>query len=257
MDCDTVKNYLIESILSREVKIRICIKRGLIIRKIIHAIFSSLLLIPLLVHSISRVVPTDVCYVIITIIASIIYVAYFKRSIIHEAIRGQLDILMKSLSKIFPQTHSQSLQNILAQIQASFQKFEIKMREIIEIAQRDYEKRYSFVGILMGSIGVLCSYILFHRYALYGILGLAVYDTISAISGSVYGRHRLPFSTVTIEGCLTGVLVYLIVLSCLSIPILKALLITLTAVLSEAYGVEDNLSIPIFTSLASYILLRG
>ncbi len=232
-------------------------KRGVIIRKIIHAIFSSLLLIPILIHGvIEKYIPVDACYVIITVVASIVYVVYFKRSIIHEAIRGQLEILMKSFLKIFPQLHSQPLQNIIYQLQTSFQKFESKMREIIEIAQRDYEKRYSFVGILMGSIGVLCSYVLFHTYALYGILGLAVYDTVSAVSGSIYGRHRLPLSIVTIEGCITGMLAYLIVLVCIGVPILKAFTISAVAAVCEAYGIEDNLSIPIFTSLTAYLLLR-
>ncbi|NPA23597.1 MAG: phosphatidate cytidylyltransferase [Crenarchaeota archaeon] len=231
-------------------------RRGIFIRKIIHAVFSSLLVLPIVVHEYLPMVRPDVCYVIVTFIACMIYVVYFKRTIIFEAFRSQLEILARTFSKIIPQLSNQPIQNLINQLQVSFQKFEMKMRELLDIAQRDYERRYSFVGILMGSIGVLCSYVLFHFYAIYGIMGLAIYDTVSAVSGAIYGRHRLPFSIVTFEGCLTGMLAYYISLLVAGVGPIYALVISLVAVLSEAYGVEDNLSIPIFTSLAAYLLLR-
>ncbi len=231
-------------------------KRGVIIRKAIHAIFSSLLLLPIFVHYYLPMVRPDVCYVIITFIACMIYVVYFKRTIIFEAFRSQIEALARTFSKLIPQLANQPIQNMINQLQISFQKFETKMRELLDIAQRDYERRYSFVGILMGSIGVLCSYILFHSYAMYGILGLAVYDTVSAISGVIYGKHRLPFSVVTFEGCLTGMLAYYAVLVIVGMHPVESLIVSLVAALAEAYGVEDNLSIPIFTSLAAYLLSR-
>ncbi len=231
-------------------------RRGLVIRKIIHAVFSSLLLLPIIVHHYLQMVRPDVCYVIVTFIACMIYVVYFKRSIIFEAFRSQIEVLAKTFSKILPQLANQPIQNMINQLQLSFQKFETKMRELLDIAQRDYERRYSFVGILMGSIGVLCSYVLFHTYAIYGILGLAVYDTVSALAGATYGRHRLPFSIVTLEGCATGITAYYIVLLLTGLRPLTGLIVSIVAALAEAYGVEDNLSIPIFTSLAAYLLSR-
>ncbi|NPB00525.1 MAG: phosphatidate cytidylyltransferase [Crenarchaeota archaeon] len=231
-------------------------RRGVIVRKTIHAVFSSLLLLPIIVHWYLNMVRPEVCYVIVTFIACMIYVIYFKRTIIFEAVRSQLEILARTFSKIIPQLANQPIQNMINQLQASFQKFEMKMRELLDIAQRDYERRYSFVGILMGSIGVLCSYVLFHTYAIYGILGLAVYDTVSALAGATYGKHRLPFSMVTLEGCLTGIVVYYTVLIMISARPITCLIVSIVAALAEAYGVEDNLSIPIFTSLAAYLLSR-
>lgn len=231
-------------------------RRGIVIRKIIHAVFSSLLTLPIIVHQYLKIVRPDVCYVIITFIACMIYVIYFKRTIIFEAFRSQLEVLARTFSKILPQLSNQPIQNMINQLQLSFQKFEAKMRELLDIAQRDYERRYSFVGILMGSIGVLCSYVLFHVYVIYGILGLAVYDTVSALAGATYGRHRLPFSIVTFEGCLTGIAAYYVALLLMGLRPLSSLIVSIVAALAEAYGVEDNLSIPIFTSLAAYLLSR-
>lgn len=113
-----------------------------------------------------------------------------------------------------------------------------------------------YLGVLMGSVGgVYASYTAFGQLAVYGILALIFYDTFSALIGTAFGKHKLPYTSSTVEGgAIGGLLVYAAVLSIFNFNILDLIVLGIVAVLSEAYGVEDNLTIPIFTSLAAFLL---
>ncbi|WP_243678406.1 hypothetical protein [Vulcanisaeta distributa] len=135
-------------------------------------------------------------------------------------------------------------------------RLEKTVKELLESVERDYERRGGYLGILMGAIGgVLISQLLTGNYVIYGIISVIVYDTMSAIGGVLLGRVRLPpFSNATMEGTLVGMASLAIVLFLFTNQLISSLAVTVVAALAEAYGMEDNLAIPVTTSLIAMAL---
>ncbi|WP_054849772.1 hypothetical protein [Vulcanisaeta sp. JCM 14467] len=92
------------------------------------------------------------------------------------------------------------------------------------------------------------------NYVIYGIISVIVYDTMSAIGGVLLGRVKLPFSNATMEGMLVGMASLAIVLFLFTNQLIGTFAITVVAALAEAYGFEDNLAIPVTTSLMAMAL---
>jgi len=231
-------------------------KLGVIVRKAIHLLFTLPLLLPFLAP-VSDYMSISTYYSILMIVAGFIYVTYFKRYRLHVQFRERIDSIRLQLSRLTIGAHTQTARVIsipLEHIQSAIMRIEAKLREIIELAERDYERKYGYIGILMGGIGVACSYFMFRSYALYGILGLAVYDTVSAIVGAIAGKRRIPMTEHTVEGCLAAVAVFTVVLTLLRVDILHAVALSVTAMIAELFGIEDNLAIPLAVSAVAYFL---
>ncbi len=232
-------------------------KLGTVIRKIIHLIFTVPLLLPF-IAPLSEHIAITTYYVILTICAGFIYVMYMKRHRLHVQFRDRIDIIRTQLSRLTATGHysptTKMISLPLEHIQSAIMRVEAKLREIIELAERDYERKYGYIGILMGTVGVLCSYLMFRDYALYGILGLAVYDTVSAVAGAIIGRRRIPLTEHTVEGCLIAITVFTLVLVMLGVSPPDSLILALTAMVAELFGIEDNLAIPLAVSAVAYAL---
>ncbi len=232
-------------------------KLGTIVRKVLHLIFTIPLLLPFIAPSLIHLDPVAY-YSLLTLIVGFVYVAYTKKHRLYIQFRDRIDLIRAQLNKITLAGHyspaTRTISIPLEHIQSALMKVEAKLREIIELAEREYERRYGYIGVLMGSLGVLCSYLLFRRYALYGILGLAVYDTVSAVAGILIGKRRIPLTEHTVEGCLAAVLAFFTVLVAVGVSPIHALALALTAMVAELLGIEDNLAIPLATSAVAYLL---
>ncbi len=235
------------------------IRKGVLLRKIVHIVLSVPLLLPVVVPEASRILPPGAYYAIATIITCLGYAAYVKREILNQIFNTYAESIRQILSRSL--TSIQSFQTntaIINHVRQAFLKVETHLKELVELAERDYERRYSFVGILMGCIGVLCSYVLFDRCVMYGILTLIVYDSVSGLVGSHVGRLRIPGSVVTVEGAAAGaVALFLVLVTIFKVSAIAAAVIALSAILAEAYGIEDNFTLPVVTSMAAFILTHA
>ena len=87
---------------------------------------------------------------------------------------------------------------------------------------------------------------------MYGILALAVVDSVSAMITKILPKPRLYkhslWSVVITYGA------FLAVLAAAGAGIWRAMLIALVAVAAENLGIEDNLTLPIATSAIAYVL---
>ena len=137
-------------------------------------------------------------------------------------------------------------------VDAAVKWFESLARQL----EREYEKRAGWVGLMHGVLGVGVSYFLFGPIFIWGVLALATTDVASALVGAKIGRRRMPLASVsTVEGTLAGFLAFLPV-ACLHWTPLQAVLLSATAALSEAYGVEDNLEVPFVVSFVAWLMTR-
>ncbi len=235
------------------------IRKGVLLRKIVHIILSIPLLLPIIVPEAGKILPPGAYYAIATIVTCLGYAAYVKREILNQIFNTYAESIRQILSKSLISIQSfQTNTAIINHVRQAFLKIENHLKELVELAERDYERRYSFVGILMGCVGVLCSYVLFNKYVMYGILTLIVYDSISGLVGSHVGRLKIPGSIVTIEGAAAGAIALFIVLvTIFKISLIAAAIIALSAIIAEAYGIEDNFTLPVITSMTAFILAHA
>ena len=134
-------------------------------------------------------------------------------------------------------------------------KIALQFISSLESLERDYERRAGWIGLLTGVIGIGSSYIIFRDCFIAGVLAMIFVDGISAIVGISIGRRRIPLSKGTLEGTLAGFLSYFLVMIFVIDPI-KSLIIAFFTSTAELYGIEDNISVPIVSSLL-FLLLRG
>ncbi len=198
-----------------------------VLRKIIHMVFSFLLLTPILIRDFLSPV---VSYGILLLVAGWIY---------SVQVRGPPEWL-----NTFPlKQQIKGVDYILDQ----FNRY-------VSMVERDYEKRAGWLGVLAGIIGAVSSYLIFPETSFYGITSLALVDGFSSLVGKPLGRTRLPLTDGTLEGTLAGLLAYLTFLLLIGTPFISSLTISLAGVVAELYGGEDNVSIPVFTSAVAGLL---
>ncbi len=125
---------------------------------------------------------------------------------------------------------------------------------LVRLVERDYERRAGWLGALSGLIGVSSTYFLFGILAFYGILALILTDGISSIVGILLGKIRIPLSDGTVEGTLAGFLSYYAALMYLTGNPQLALIIAIASSIAELYGGEDNISVPIVSTLTAFLL---
>ncbi|MFP3250520.1 MAG: phosphatidate cytidylyltransferase [Thermoproteus sp.] len=222
--------------------------RGLLVRKSFHVAGAVLLAVPLF----ARIEPA-VYYAALALAAGFLYSIQVKRPQILLDLRRDV---FKSLEDVFA-----SLDKLVpvgrADLKVQYDALLGSIERAIEAAERDYEKRGGYLGLLMGAVGVLISYNIFGPVGLLpAVVGLAVYDSFSALVGSVLGRHRLPAVDATVEGMLGGAVPTLAVFIAAGYGPLTSLVITAFVAVAEAYGVEDNLAIPLAAAAAAYMMLH-
>ncbi|RLG41632.1 MAG: hypothetical protein DRO05_03420 [Thermoproteota archaeon] len=123
---------------------------------------------------------------------------------------------------------------------------------LINAMQREYERRAGYLGLVYGTIGIFTAYSLFGYEVVYGISAMATTDIFSSLIGMAFGKRRIPFSNGTFEGTIAGFLSFLLPLLIVEPP-WRAFILALSASFAEVYGVEDNLSVPLFVSFVSWL----
>jgi len=124
---------------------------------------------------------------------------------------------------------------------------------LINLVERDYERRAGWLGALSGLVGVSSSYFLFGNLASYGVLALILTDGLSSIVGLSMGRTKVPLADGTIEGTLAGFLSYFLLLLCFISDPYIAFLVALSSSIAELYGGEDNIAVPLAATLVAFL----
>ncbi|ACB07907.1 phosphatidate cytidylyltransferase [Candidatus Korarchaeum cryptofilum] len=200
---------------------------GETIRKLIHVIFSLLLAIPLFLKG------------------------YIEPGIVYGAALALGGIIYSTQVKGLPEWLKASMQiPQVRHLEAMVESFE----KLISMVERDYERRSGWLGMMSGLIGGASSYFIFGHHMIYGVLALVFVDGISAIFGMNFGRRGVPFSNKTIEGTLSGFLSFYIILIPITGKLIESLILAAASSISELYGIEDNISVPIVASAVSYFL---
>ncbi|WP_148224614.1 phosphatidate cytidylyltransferase [Vulcanisaeta moutnovskia] len=227
--------------------------KAMALRKLIHVVLSVFLIIPFIVNLGVYGISMTLYFALIALGVSVIYVIQVKRPIITVIL---LDALTSARRSILQQVIKSPIGSAIPidTLNDGLMRLEKTVKELLESVERDYERRGGYLGILMGAIGVLISLLLTNNYVIYGIISVIVYDTMSALGGVLLGRVKLPFSNATMEGTLVGMASLVTVLFLLTNQLIGSLTITVVAALSEAYGMEDNLAIPVTTSLIAMVL---
>lgn len=197
------------------------------LRKVIHMTFSLLLAAPLLLSSF---IEPKVLYGAALAIGGIIYSMQVKG--IPSWLRSSMQL---------PQ---------IRQLESILESFE----RLINMVERDYERRSGWLGMISGLLGGTSSYFIFGPLAVYGILSLALVDGISTIVGMNVGRRKIPFSSKTIEGTLSGLLSFWLILFLLTGDASSSLVVAISSSISELYSLEDNIVVPLVASAFSYLM---
>jgi dolichol kinase len=127
---------------------------------------------------------------------------------------------------------------------------------LTRLATSEDEQRGVVMAPIWFALGSLSTITLFpFKYALIGVLTLSIGDPVASLVGlSVKNRHPYPFNeSKSIEGTLAGLLVAVLTCAFFTDPITSIIGCT-TGMIVEAspIPINDNVTIPIISSLASY-----
>ena len=138
--------------------------------------------------------------------------------------------------------------------------FTIWFWKIIDIVER--EKNIKVLPARQAfslAVGILITSLVFDdRILQISIISIAVYDGFATITGLLIGKHKFPWGK-SLEGTLGGIIFNTLALSWI-IPIEYAVIISLFVAVvenlsvSDIWFLDDNLLIPIFTGLFSWVL---
>ncbi len=232
------------------------------LRKVIHVMFCIVLLFPFIVDTESFLHLTILqFYLVLSLFSLAVNVLQVRRPLIkHELVNA----MRRSREKILREIRELRVLKRVplgVKLVEGFTELDKKIRMMedsfytqIDRMERSYEKIGGYMGITAGVIGTLFSYVFFTKYSFYGVLSLLVYDTSSSLFGFAAGKRKWPKTNKTVEGSVFGLLFFTTVLFFLTGLLLNSFLISLVAAVTEAYGVEDNLFLPVSTSLVAFFL---
>ncbi len=218
--------------------------RSLFARKFFHVAFVALLAVPLFVE-----VPAGLYIATLTIVAGLVYSIQVRQPSAWEEFRQNF---FRSLEEAFAR-----LEELLPLdkplLKSQYQAAVRQLEELILAAERDYEKRHGYLGILTGAVGFLVSVSVFgEAHLLASVVSMAVYDAVSAVAGTLFQGRRIA-GKLTLWGTVAGALSNVLALMAVGYSMSSALLITAFVVLADALSPEDNLTIPPAAAAGSYL----
>lgn len=197
------------------------------LRKIIHMLFSLLLVIPLIFRD---YIEPGIIYGAALAFGGVIY---------SMQVKGPPEWLRASMQ--LPQ---------IKQLESLVESFE----RLVSMVERDYERRSGWLGLMSGLIGGASSYFIFGFHVIYGVLGLLLVDGISTIVGMNIGVIKVPFTNKTVEGTLAGFLSFSVALTIITGNFSSSLIVASASSLAELYGIEDNITVPLVASALAYLV---
>jgi dolichol kinase len=233
-----------------------------ILRKIFHIIFSLLLIVPFTTLYRQFILglapwvpePTLLTFTILLFVASILNSIQIRMPDLRERfLRITIDFRNKVVEGLQINGRGKPYVEIVDNFLKTMIRYEEKLLELISIVERDYEVKYGYVCITFGLLSVTMSYVFFKNFAIYGILALAIVDTVSSITTYFTPRRRKVYKHSDISIAIT-LAVFTLILYLLTMDLAKSLAISIASVVVELISPEDNLTLPIITSLIAYIL---
>lgn len=142
---------------------------------------------------------------------------------------------------------------VFESILKSLAKYEERFTDFVSSIERDYELRYGYISITFALLSVTMSYVLFGYTAIYGILALAIVDTVSSITTlhTISRRGRLKHSDISIA---TTFAIFALSVYIISKSLYTSIIVSAIAIATELLSPEDNLTLPIVTSFTAYLL---
>jgi len=233
-----------------------------ILRKIVHVIFSLILLTPFtqVYRRIALLIwptnpdPTLLSLTVLLFGAAILNSLQIRLPDLREKfLRASADARRKIRESLEVNARGKPYTELFEGILTSIAKYEEKFLEFISTVERDYELRYGYICITFGVLSVTMSYVLFGFSTIYGILALAVVDSVSSIA-TMYTKGRRKIVKHSDVSVVTTFTFFTFLSYLVSQDILKAVVISAVAVAVELVSPEDNLTLPISTSLTAYVL---
>lgn len=233
-----------------------------ILRKIFHVVFSLILLIPFTTpfkQLILIAIPwiSDPTLLILSILlfgAGTLNSIQIKMPDLRDRfLRTSLDFRKKVVEGLESNDRSRPYADLVQGFLTSMIKYEEKLLEFISIVERDYEVRYGYICITFGLLSITMSYVFFKNFAIYGILALAIVDTVSSITTYFTPKRRKIYkhSDLSIATTFT---IFTLALYLITLDLPKSIAISTISVLTELISPEDNLTLPIVASLTAFIL---
>ncbi len=230
------------------------------IRKGLHFFLSLILLLPFLLSHLEITFNTAVFYSVLSIVALTLNAMQIKRPLLRSEVksfmRERREKFFNDIRNYIP-LKSRITSQVVDRIEEKIHGIEDLIDYQLSIVERDYEKRGGYIGLTYGVLGVTLSYFLFEDYAFYGVISLATTDVVSTLVGGLKGTHRLPLTSKTLEGSVSGFTTFFIVLISTGVSPLASFILSTVAAIVEAYTVEDNLLLPITVSFLSTFIVKG
>lgn len=235
--------------------------RTVALRKLIHVLLAVLLLLPFINPAALGQISPLTYYCIAVFIAALInsiHIKYpFYRDRLLEAFSAARKKALMDLKNLIVTNRVPAGTRLIEGVEGfeeAMERLEEAMKGEIRRIERGYEAMAGYIGVTFGALGILISYVLFKRGTFYGVLSLIILDPVAAIVGSLVGRHRLPLSSATFEGALAGFTAFSAILTILGLRPVQATILAAVASLVEAYGIEDNLTLPVSVAATAIFL---
>jgi len=233
-----------------------------LLRKLLHLLFSILLLAPLTPYYKSLFItsshqtfdPTLITYATLTFVVAVINSVQIKvqnlETVIASIVGEHRKRLLDYASQSFEAT---PLSEFLKNMDKIISKLEKQLLSLIDNVKRDYERRYGYISITFTLLSILLSYVIWGEDTYVGILALALIDGVAGIVTIIDIQSRKVFKH-TITAYITSFLVFTFVLYITTQNMLLSLVTCLIALIIESISPEDNLTLPFITTTTFSIL---
>lgn len=233
-----------------------------IFRKILHLVLALLMAVPLIPYY--NQIFTDIgfsynatllTYALITFACAFVNSLQIRAPSIYTVSLKMLKDFRKKVVEYISSMGVENVSDILRSIDSAFDRHEERFTEFIASVEREYERRYGYIGITFTSTSITLSYVLFGSLpTLYGILALAVVDSTTAIATLLTEKKCRKILKHTIISILIAFAIYTTICFLVNNNIAVSLAIASTAIITELLSPEDNLTIPIITALLASLL---
>jgi len=154
------------------------------------------------------------------------------------------------LKQIAP--HSESFAKQVEEVGRVLDRVEDSLTKFVSEVEREYERKFGYIAITFALLSIALSYALFGSYVAYGIVALAVVDSLSAVLTKLLPKPKV-FKHSAWSIAITFS-VFASVLFVGGVPLRTSILVALAAIVAENLGIEDNLTLPIVTTAVAFVL---